>query len=63
MDTRKFKNGAEVTRLDGEVGEVVGYADFTDREPHYMIRRKTPDGMLDEWWAEGSIADPTVHAA
>lgn len=42
-----------------EVGTVIGRAEFTNKQPQYMVRYRAADGRaVESWWDEDAI-----HAA
>ena len=54
----KFELKQTVTiSASGEVGEVIGRAEYTTSEPQYMLRYKSADGRaVEAWWAESALA-------
>ena len=43
-------------KLSGEKGEVIGRAEYTYCENHYMVRYRAGDGRQTEsWWGESAI--------
>lgn len=57
MKERKFKLD-ETVRLQRsqEVGEVIGWAEFRDRKPEYLIRYRDGNGVqVEVWWTESAV--------
>jgi hypothetical protein len=57
MDTFLFSL-SKVVRISvsGEVGEIIGRAEYTNSEPLYFVRYKAADGRaVESWWAQSSI--------
>lgn len=53
----KFSLNQNVTiAVSGEVGEVIGRAEYTKSEASYLIRLKAADGRATEaWWQESAL--------
>ncbi|WP_186191021.1 hypothetical protein [Burkholderia gladioli] len=53
----KFNLGDSVEiSASGEIGSVIGRADYTADENRYFLRYKAADGTASEsWWAEGAL--------
>ena len=53
----KFELGQNVKiTVSGEVGEVVGRADYSNSESGFYIRYKSADGRaVEEWWREQAL--------
>jgi hypothetical protein len=53
----KFELGQNVKiTVSGEVGEVVGRADYSNSESSFFIRYKSADGRaVEEWWREQAL--------
>lgn len=54
----KFELKQAVTiAASGEVGEVVGRAQYLHSEPSYLVRYKSADGRaVESWWSESALA-------
>lgn len=57
MAEQKFNLKQQVSIIaSGEVGEIVGRAEYTTAEPTYLIRYKSTDGRaVENWWTESAI--------
>lgn len=42
--------------ISGEIGVVIGRAEYTNSTPQYLVRYKTADGRgVESWWSEDAI--------
>jgi hypothetical protein len=57
MDRFKFELGQQVRfAVSGEVGQVIGRAEYKTAEPNYFVRYKRADGVgCQDWWAESAV--------
>lgn len=57
MHSLKFELNQRVKLVEsGEVGTVVGRAEYVTSEPSYFVRYKAADGrQVQTWWGESAI--------
>lgn len=42
--------------LSGENGEVIGRAEYVNKDPQYLVRYKAADGrQVEAWWDEDAL--------
>lgn len=59
MSKFKFELTQPITILiSGEIGEIIGRAEYIHSENNYMIRYKCADGRaVESWWAESALSE------
>jgi hypothetical protein len=57
-----FELGQQVIiTVSGEIGEVVGRAEYSTAESNYYLRYKSPSrGAVEAWWTESARASAPV---
>lgn len=58
MNTLVFNLRDRVKLIEsGEQGQVIGRAEYTTTEPHYLVRYRAGDGrQVETWWSESALA-------
>ena len=52
----KFELGKQVELMSGELGQVVGRAEYLASETTYLVRYVAANGcMTESWWSESAI--------
>lgn len=54
----KFELNQTVTiSISGEVGKVIGRAEYANSEPAYFVRFKAADGRaVESWWTQDALS-------
>lgn len=65
MSTFKFQFDQQVSiKVSGEVGDIIGRADYPNREAGYFLRYKATDGRAAEsWWDESALENASATPA